>query len=228
MKPYVLEYNNHISSDFNVMLYSYEVYSGGENKRQTTAVAGRIGELVSSPTYKSNLNIEVTFSVFKPFKPKIDQLKQWLGGSGNLSFSDQAECFYKVITIDWGSIEREIRKYGRFTVRFTCIPYKFRKDGQIEYSSISQNPYAEARPIYKITGEGKCTLTVNGRTMTANVGQNLTIDTELMIAYREDKTLQNTAVTGDYEELYLIPGDNVINITDGFELKIIPNWGYEV
>ena len=60
--------------------------------------------------------------------------------------------------------------------------------------------------------------------MTANVGQNLTIDTDLMIAYRQDGTMQNTAVTGDYENLYLLPGDNVISITDGFDLKIIPNW----
>ena len=73
-----------------------------------------------------------------------------------------------------------------------------------------------------------CTLTVNGNEMTANVGQNLTIDTDLMIAYRQDGTLQNTAVTGDYEDLYLVPGDNVISITSGFDLKIIPNWGYEI
>ena len=73
-----------------------------------------------------------------------------------------------------------------------------------------------------------CTLMVNGNEMTANVGQNLTIDTDLMMAYRQDGTLQNTAVTGDYEDLYLVPGDNVINITSGFDLKIIPNWGYEI
>ena len=60
--------------------------------------------------------------------------------------------------------------------------------------------------------------------MTANVGQNLTIDTDLMIAYRQDGTLQNTAITGDYEDLYLLPGENVINITSGFNLSVSPKW----
>ena len=69
-----------------------------------------------------------------------------------------------------------------------------------------------------------CTLEVNGNRMTANVGQNLTIDTDRMVAYRQDGTLQNTAVTGKYEDLYLTEGEIDIGISTGFDLKIIPNW----
>ena len=71
--------------------------------------------------------------------------------------------------------------------------------------------------------EGMCTLTVNGNTMTANVGQNLTIDTDRMIAYRSDGTLNNTQVTGNYEDMYLLNGENEISFSGG-ELKVIPNW----
>ena len=60
--------------------------------------------------------------------------------------------------------------------------------------------------------------------MHANVGQNLTIDTDRMIAFREDGTVNNIAVSGDYEDLYLKEGDNQISITSGFALKVIPNW----
>ena len=60
--------------------------------------------------------------------------------------------------------------------------------------------------------------------MRANVGQNITIDTERMIAYRTDGAMQNTAVSGDYEDLYLLEGANQIVITSGFGLKVIPNW----
>ena len=63
--------------------------------------------------------------------------------------------------------------------------------------------------------------------MTATVGQNLTIDTEKMLAYREDGELQNTGVTGDYGDLYLLHGENEISISEGFSLSVIPNWGYE-
>lgn len=60
--------------------------------------------------------------------------------------------------------------------------------------------------------------------MVANIGQNLTIDTGRKLAYREDGTLSNTSVAGDYDDLILIEGRNKIKITDGFELKVIPNW----
>lgn len=85
------------------------------------------------------------------------------------------------------------------------------------------NQYLTCHPTYKITAEGMCTLTVNGNTMTANVGQNLTIDTDRMIAYRSDGTLNNTQVKGNYEDMYLLNGENEISFSGG-ELKVIPNW----
>ena len=60
--------------------------------------------------------------------------------------------------------------------------------------------------------------------MTVNVGQNLVIDTDRQLAYRQDGTLRNTDVSGDYEKMHLIAGTNDIEITKGFDLKIIPNW----
>ena len=79
-------------------------------------------------------------------------------------------------------------------------------------------------PIYKISGNGTCILTVNGKNMSATVGQNLTIDTDLMIAYRTDGDINNIAVTGNYEDLWLQEGENTISITSGYDLSIIPNW----
>ena len=69
---------------------------------------------------------------------------------------------------------------------------------------------------------------MNGNAMSANIGQNLTIDTERMMAYRSNGELQNTSVTGDYENMYLKDGENEITITDGFDMEIVPNWGYDV
>ncbi len=59
--------------------------------------------------------------------------------------------------------------------------------------------------------------------MTANVGQNLTIDTDRMVAYREDEP-GDTAVTGDYEDLYIPQGDVEILVSAGFDLQVTPNW----
>lgn len=60
--------------------------------------------------------------------------------------------------------------------------------------------------------------------MTANVNGHLIIDTDRMLTYRQDGKLENASVKGDYEDLYLEEGENMIRITPGFELKVIPNW----
>lgn len=152
--------------------------------------------------------------------------KRWLSGSGELEFSDDPDYFYKVYYAQIVESERELKRIGRFNANFTCDPFSYLKDGKREYDSseVLYNPYSVAHPAYRITGEGVCCLTVNNQTMRANVGQNLTIDTDRMIAFREDGTINNTAISGDYEDLYLQEGDNQISITSGFALKVVPNW----
>lgn len=87
------------------------------------------------------------------------------------------------------------------------------------------NPWSESHPIFKISGEGVCKITVNGKEVSANVGQNLLINTNLMQTYREDGALNNTAITGDYENLYLQEGLNEISVSSGFAAEVIPKWG---
>lgn len=224
---YKIEYNGKSNDDFGVFLYDFPVLTLGEKNYDTYAVSGRRGELVGETNYISNASLSITFSVISDrFCANVREIMNWLTGAGKLKTSDDPDCYYSVLKVNYGDIDREIRKYGRFTVNFVIDPYLYRDDGDYEYADITYNLYAECKPIYKITGEGMCTLTVNGKTMTANVGQNLTIDTDRMIAYRQDGTLQNTAVTGDYEKLWLPRGSCVISITTGFLLKIIPKWGY--
>lgn len=99
-------------------------------------------------------------------------------------------------------------------------------DGIREYNveELIYNPYEVAHPIYKIAGEGTCSITVNGKVITVNVGQNMTIDTDRMLAYREDGTLINTSITGEYEDMYLVEGENIIRASKGFKITVIPNW----
>ena len=93
-----------------------------------------------------------------------------------------------------------------------------------QLSSLLNNPGERCLPVYKIAGEGMCTVTINGKQVRANVGQNLTIDTQRKLAYRTDGTMQNTAISGNYEDMILIPGRNSISVTSGFTLTAVPNW----
>ena len=81
-----------------------------------------------------------------------------------------------------------------------------------------------SHPIYRISGTGSCTLTVNGKTMKVTVNQEITIDTERMIANNAQMVNQSNLLVGNYEDLYLQEGDNTITVSTGFTLNVIPNW----
>ena len=220
-------YNGASGASYGVFLPDYPEISHPEKRYETFSVPGRDGDLISDDNSIGNITVKCTFAVIdKLFQKRIRDIKRWLRGTGKLSFSDSLETFYEVLIIDYNELERELRKYGQFSVTFTCYPYEFLKSGQKTFSTISFNPYDLCKPIYKIVGEGNYTLTVNGKTITANVGQNLTIDSRNMIAYREDGTLMNTAISGRYEDLWLPHGDTSISISGG-QLSIIPQWGYK-
>lgn len=227
-EKYDIEYNNATAKGHGVYLYDYAQFSGAEKSYQISAVGGRLGELVGVDDYKSNLVIQCTFGIISPqFMSHVTVLKRWLKGTGTLVISDHQNVFYKVWKVDYGDIERELRKFGQFTVSFTCTPYQFEKDGLIPVSDIDYNPYDLCRPIYTITGTGAFTLTVNGNEMTGTVNGSITIDTERMVSYNADGVSQNNIVTGNYEELYIPHGDVSVSVSGG-TLSIIPQWGYDV
>ena len=226
-----VQYKDRTSDSFGIFLYDYPEFSGAEKNYDDQSVAGRLGSLVGKDISKGNLEITCTFSVLHPsFMAEIREIKRWLSGTGELILSEYPEIYYAVQKVNYGSIERELRHYGRFAATFVCTPFEYLVEGkrECEIREVLFNPYCVCHPIYRITGEGSCSLHVNGNTMSANVGQNLTIDTERMMAYRSNGELQNTSVTGDYENMYLKEGENEITITDGFDMKIVPNWGYDV
>ncbi len=156
------------------------------------------------------------------------EIKRYLlnGGIRELQLSDDLSFYYVCKKVILDTNEREFVNTAAFTATFTLAPYEYLVSGKEKYpyELCKFNQYEICRPTYFITGEGMCTLSVNGKEMTANVGQNLTINTALQLAYRTDGAMQNTQVTGVFTDLYLQSGDNSISITDGFDLKIQPNW----
>ncbi len=230
-EKYDIEYNNATAKGHGVYLYDYAQFSGAEKSYQVTQVSGRLGELVGTDDYKSNLMIQCTFGIISPhFMEHVTVIKRWLTGTGRLKISDHQDIFYKVWKIDFGDIEREIRKFGQFTVTFTCTPYQFLDDGQqvMTPDDLTYNPYDLCRPIYTITGSGSFTLTVNGNEMTGTVNGLLTIDTERMIAYNSEMVNQSNLITGNYEDIFIPHGEVSISISSGDTLSIIPQWGYDV
>ena len=184
--------------------------------------------LVTDDTYEPiDIDVELNF-LEEPssWAARLRDLKKWLLSSGWLSFSDDEECMYRVLYVSANDAERTYRRLGNIKVTFTCDPYMYVIEGQesFEIEDVLENTYEVSHPLYTITGSGTCVLTVNGSEMEAEVDGILIIDTVRQMAYTDENEVMNTAVTGAYEDLYLLEGTNTIEVTDGFSVSVVPNW----
>lgn len=231
VREFGFETDNGTSMSYGLRFLEYPVFVFGTENIKFINIPGRADPLTNRTGTYSNTIIKNKLEFVSREKAEncmhALQIESWLKKIKTVKYSDLESYFFKVKKVKVET-ERKYGFYGVVNVEFECDPSIYLEDGKKEITMQGKpnlyNQYSPACPIYKITGEGMCTLTVNGKTMKANVGQNLTIDTENMLAYRQDGTLANTSVTGDYEDLYLKSGNNTISISPNFALKIIPNW----
>lgn len=227
-KLYIL-FNGESSLDHDLILYDIPLIISPVKRYKSYQVGGLDGELIEDEDTRSNGKVECVFSLLGPCtREKVRDIKRWLDTSGELLISDDFQFYFKTIITDFGDVERNLLNFGKFKVIFTVMPYEFAVDGKdwrIQRTNDLYNLHNKAYPRYRITGEGVCTLSVNGNDMSMNIGQNIVLDTYIQEAYKMDGTNQNLAVSGNFTSLALIPGVNEISITDGFVLEIQPNWG---
>lgn len=231
-REYGFDNGNGTSASKGLRFLAYPSIEYGREKVENISVAGKKGTLtkrtgIYTDTIISNKMEYVSESRELSETERI-VLTEWLKSTKTVSYSDMPDYFFKVKKVEIDDALRKYGIYGNMTAEFTCEPGIYLKSGEKAQTVVSgaklKNSHSVCSPLYKISGEGVLTLTVNGKKVTANVGQNLTIDTELMMAYRQDGTIQNTALTGDYEDLFLQPGDNIITFSSGFTVSIVPRW----
>ena len=193
-------------------------------------IPGRDGALYEDLGTVQDIEIEVSCNyIAKPeeWGTRWRSIKKWLLTAHQfLVFSDDVDYCYRIKKIDLTTNERQVKYSGQFTVIFTVEGYLYLTSGQKQYSysQVLKNDYEATYPVYYLTGQGNCVLTVNGNQCNCNVGGNLIIDTYLRLTYRQDGTLRNTDIDADYDDLKLIEGNNTITITNGISLNIMPNW----
>ena len=93
-----------------------------------------------------------------------------------------------------------------------------------DLKDLSWNSGEVAFPDYYISGVGTCTISVNGNDFEVKLNGSVILDTERRLIYLPDKTIVNNIGKGDFENLYLQPGQNAISVSKGFVAKAIPHW----
>lgn len=225
---YKVIYNNKTNYDLGILVANRPDIPSPEKKLEKISLDGRDGDLYIDFNVYSDIVIAIEFNFLNDNNFEVMRnVRKWLLGSINkkLYFTDDTTFFYKVKKVSIDDNNRLLESIGNFTANFTCDPYMYIADGDIErkIGNSIYNTYDMCKPRYRIDGEGVCYFTVNDTTVRVNVGQSIIIDTELALCYKND-TISNISMSGDYEGLYLKSGQNNINVQEGFTLYAMPRW----
>lgn len=225
MDKYFVIYNDKTNLDVNLLLATRSSKPSPEMEYEEVKVPG--GKTLYREKGYKDIAISISFNFMSKYTWDKDFriIKKWLLSKINnkLKFSDDLEVYYKVNKVTIDTPERILKRVGRFNVTFICEPYVYIDEEEMELSTLLYNDYLISKPIYRIVGEGYLTLNINNKIIKANVGQELIIDTDKGLCYREG-IVNNVALEGKYEDMYLLEGENTLSWTDGFKVYVTPNW----
>ncbi len=236
MRKFYILYNNRRNSELGVSIVKRPNIPTSNKRYEEVEIEGRDGKLYRDLNSKEDINISIEFNFSSKdpneFHTKVRKIKRWLKSDidNKLVFSDDIYFYYKVKKVEIDDIERSLKRKGKFTVVFTCEAYQYLLEGANlqEIKAEIYNDYDIAKPVYHIYGNGTFEFIVNDNSMLVDVDGMMIIDTDLRLAYNEFGVNKNTSVSGDYEDLYLIEGNNTFEIPTGYIVDIIPNWRCEL
>lgn len=180
--------------------------------------------LLQQHTYKPYLTTDGIYVV----NTENNVIDLAMSGERMLSFSDDTLGFYRVKYVTVDTSERLARLTGTLEATFVCQGYRYLVSGVSFYprASISlTNDYELCKPVYKFVGDALYTITTNGETFRINVTGTTFVDSEFMIAYRDDGTVCNADTVGNYESLWYLPGTNTQTAnasTTGCRIYVMP------
>lgn len=201
------------------------------------------GSMLSTDYTYENITIEAQLNfVCPPDKVGIQyrRVKDWIRGSGELSFTDDPEVYYRVKAAQVGEYSRRTYFGADLLAAFICDPYTYLKTGKYPSSesfSINntvkhlylENTGAVSHPVYYISGgtsSKAATISVNGKTFTVYRTDGIYVDTEKMMVYNGSGA-QNFSSVGDFDDILLPYGINdvqIINNAAAVTLDVVPNW----
>ena len=193
-------------------------------KQRTTVeeIDGRDGDIVTKLGY-SAYDKEIEIGLYGDFD--IDDVIAYFNSEGTVTFSNEPDKFYNYQILDQIDYEKLIR-FKKAKVKMHVQPFKYSAVEGVrtftitneEEITINNSGNFVSKPVITINGTGTINLEVNGyEVLVINLGNStnsVTIDTANMEAYNQNTSqLMNRDVTGDYDNLYLNAGKNIISWT---------------
>lgn len=192
-------------------------------------IDGRDGDIITKLGYAA-YDKEVSIGLHGDFD--IDDAIAFFNSDGEVVFSNERDKYYRYQILEQIDFERLVR-FRTAKVKMHVQPFKYdavdrvyefiSKDVGKKSFTIRNRGNVVSKPKVTVYGAGVVALSINAVTVLqiAIAGNGyITIDAEEMNAYH-DNTLMNRNVTGDYADLALNVGENVISCEGIFsEIKV--------
>lgn len=192
-------------------------------RTETTEIDGRDGDIVTRLGY-SAYDKEISIGLYGNYD--IDEVIQYFveNDKGTVLFSNEEDKLYKYEILDQIDFEKLIR-FKTAKITFHVQPFKYssietaKTWSKVDYSTsdnitIRNSGNYLSRPKITIYGNGAIHFYINNlQVLLIDLDENtqITIDSERMEAYdSETLELMNRQVTGNYENVKLNIGNNVI------------------
>ena len=203
-------------------------------RTQTETIDGRDGDLVTPLGYAA---YDKAFSIGLKGDYNVDDVAGFFNTSGKITFSNEVDKYY--LFSQYAAIDfQRLLRFKTATVTVHVQPFKYSlTGGEIEVTN-SGNPVVDisarnngniySKPILTITGKGQIDIFVNNvhklKINLSSTGETIVIDTPNMNALNLSGEYLNRQVTGDYSDLRLPPGANVIKVTGGTSKIVVDQY----
>lgn len=206
-----------------LIIQSLPPISKPKMRTSTETIDGRDGDIVTKLGYAA-YDKKVSIGLHGDFD--IDDAIAFFNSEGEVVFGNEPDKYYRYQILDQIDFERLVR-FRTATVKMHVQPFKYDAVDRVfeamgKSATLRNRGNVVSRPTVTVYGSGTVALSVNAVTvLTLAIGDGyITIDAEEMNAYHGD-ALMNRSVSGDYSDLRLNVGENVISCSGNVaEIKV--------
>lgn len=192
-------------------------------------VDGREGALTIEKGWKDiSFSLKVVLQS-NDYLTKLREITPKIIDAKTISFTNDLNVYYKIKQTKISGLKQILSSMWEFEIEFTCAPFKYMNNVStlIRTSSgvISSHGNIYSLPKIKVFGEGKRTLTINGKAIVLNIQSDyLVIDSELKECYYNNQAANNL-MSGEFPIFHI--GSNQLTLGTGInKVEIEPRWRY--
>lgn len=212
-----------------LMIQSLPPISKPLMRSQIDEIDGRDGDIVTPLGFKAyDRTVEVGLT--RHFD--IDEVIGFFNASGEVIFSNEPYKIYKFDLLNQIDFERLLRfRTGKVTFhvqpfKHSSIEFPLEFTSHLDEIAIINDGNIYAKPTMTIYGVGNIDVAINGNdVLSIELGnqESITIDAEQMEAYKGN-VLKNRLVTGNYDNVILEKGRNVLEFDGNVSKVVISNY----